>query len=260
MKKSFTISFFMHALLLLLLVYNHESKKDKTSDVYVVDLLNIPTSIEISNHVLPSIAGEYAEASIIEKKHGIFPTGRVSHKETLGKTGDTEETFSPDEYMAEVKRKLGLTGSSTRTGGETPADQSSTQPVIAQKKSSLASKIFPLTNNENSTGLAVGFQGSALPSGNIIPLDYIEKIKTTLQRKWLLPEGKNYSLTSVVSFRLKKDGTITDIYLETGSGLKNFDESALKAVKDTGKLDPLPATYKLDYLDITVKFSMRGIE
>ncbi len=42
--------------------------------------------------------------------------------------------------------------------------------------------------------------------------------------------------------------------------MKTFDEGALRAIKETERVQPLPQTYQLDHLDVTVKFTMRGLD
>ncbi|MCM8788372.1 MAG: TonB C-terminal domain-containing protein, partial [Candidatus Omnitrophica bacterium] len=255
-----------HGLMIVLLIQNNYGMKKNTSEkVYVVDLLSLPARIEISNSAISPFKPENAEASsgIAEDS---LPAGKsFSKTHKIGKTQDESfssvESFSPDQYMLRIKEKLGLFASSESIDNipSSERDMPFSRPE-RQRTGSLASKIFPLSTNENSIGMAIVVQSYGLPSGNIIPADYLENIKLTLQRKWKLPEEKNYSLTCAISFRLKKDGTITSVALEASSGVKSFDEGALKAVRETRKFEPLPATYKLDYLDVAVKFNLRGIE
>lgn len=253
-------------LLISLFIHNNYKMKAKeTENVYVVDLLSLPPAITVSNNIISAFRVENAQASGGMTEERSFPTVKFSSNRDRVEKNEAEdfstsENFSSDQYISRIREKMGLSMSST-SAGNTPlsAKEIPSSHPEREKTRSLASKIFPLSA-ENSTGFSVGIQSSGLPSGNIIPLDYLENIKLSLQKKWRLPEEKNYSLTSVVSFRLKKDGTIADIILETSSGVRSFDESAMQAVKETGKLEPLPPTYKLNYLDVTVKFNMRGIE
>lgn len=266
MKKAVVLSICLHVLFIGLLLQKSETRKNLTENVYVVDLLKLPPSMDITDNVIPSFRVEPAEASISKVPQTNFQ--EKSHETSYGKIGsritggqDTSvEKFSPDEYMAQIKKKLYQENVSSSGGNITASGKGATSQSSETRKTSLASRIFPLTDVSSPSGISVGFQETGIPSGNIIPLEYLESIKIALQRKWKLPEEKNYSLTSVVSFKLKRDGTITDICLEKSSGVREFDDSALKAVMNTGRLPGLPDTYKLDCLEIAVKFNIRGIQ
>ncbi len=272
MKKAILLSITIHLIFIFSILKNPEGKKKNMENVYIVDLLNLPSSIEISNspiagNVISSFKPEPAEASIVTQPQrvgsSIKTTSPVSGKTHIGSggTGTSGEKFSAEEYISDINRRLTQYGSNQSTDGISSEKTSQKSGTTSGKKQSLASRIFPLNQKEQPPGMSVGFQGSSIPAGNIIPLEYLDEIKIAIQRKWKLPPGeKNYSLSSVVSFKLHKDGTITDISLESTSGVKEFDESAIRAVKETGRLSPLPDTYRLDSLEVAVKFNARGIE
>ncbi|MCM8815208.1 MAG: TonB C-terminal domain-containing protein [Candidatus Omnitrophica bacterium] len=270
MKNSLLISIILHALLIALLIQNNYRMSDSAKEkVYIVDLISLPLNIPVSDNIITPLitplTAEKAEASAVIREERFEPAERhVSSKPRTGKDNvedlSTGEVFSSEQYISKLREKLGVTDSLKSAGNVALSSVDTSALYQDQKKKSLASRIFPLSTVENSTGSSVGVQSSGLPPGSIIPLDYIENIKSTLQRKWKLPEERNYSLTCAISFRVKRDGTITDIFLETSSGVRSFDESALRAVKEAKKFEPLPTVYKPDYLDITVKFNMRGIE
>lgn len=260
MKKALLVSFFLHCFLVVLIIAGSIKEKKEFKDVYVVDLLSTPLNMDVSENVMASFKTEYAEASITGTIKNSFNVVK-NHSEKVNDKSfqKPEEVFSTEQYISEIREKLAMSGSPYSKDKKT----SSTQKLIStdnSKKASLASRIFPLTSDDGSKAVSIGFQGSIPSSENIIPLEYLENIKIALQRNWNPPPEKNYSLTCVVSFRLKKDGTITDIYLEKSSGVNSFDRSSLEAVKITEKVESLPSTYKSDYLDISVKFNMRGLE
>ncbi|HOK79550.1 MAG TPA: energy transducer TonB [bacterium] len=264
MKKALLASVFIHALPIILIV--HSSMKTKqVVPVYVVDLMSLPPALEISNHVISPFKPEHAEASIVSIPHKDFPIQTATHAEKTGGEGivgttSSVEKFSPEEFIADINKKLSRTASSTKSEDASSSGKSTSAQNVPQGKTSLASKIFPLTNTEVETGSSVGIQTSTLPADNIIPVEYLENIKLILQRKWKVPKGKSYSSTSVVSFKIKKDGSVEEIILEKSSGFKEFDESAIKAVKEASGIPPLPRTYKSEYLEIAVKFNTKGIE
>ncbi len=262
MKKSFLLSALIHLTITFLILSSSGNKKRDMESVYVVDLLNLPPSIEISNNItsnniISSFKSEPAEASVVNRPGKEFSTKTATAPDRIG-TAPVEK-FSADDYMADIKNRLAQSGGSSTTQ-QTQKNSLRKQEDAYRERHSLASRIFPL-NPKETTGVSLGFQETGIPAGNIIPLEYLDGIKIAIQRKWKLPRGeKNYSLTSVVSFKLHRDGTITDICLESGSGIKEFDESTMKAVRETGRLSPLPDTYRLDSLEVAVKFNIRGVE
>lgn len=265
MRNSFIISLVMHIIFAALIINGYGTKNRQTENIYVVDLMSLPPDLEITKNIV-SFKTEHAEASIKEDGKTISDI-KASHPETgkkvipnAGKNISPSENFSPEQYISEIKKKLNAAGETYSVRNTSDSEPQPSHSVQTGRKTSLASKIFPLSNDEHSTGLSVGFQENKLPAGNIIPLDYLENIRRILQKKWKLPEERNYSLTAYVSFTLKRDGTITDVFIEKSSGVKSFDESALKAIQDTQRLQPLPSTYQSDYLIVTVKFNMRGLE
>ncbi|HOJ30733.1 MAG TPA: energy transducer TonB [bacterium] len=264
MKKALLASILIHVLFVILIVQNSTSKK-QIIPVYVVDLMSLPPAIEISNNVISTFKPEHAEASIVSTSHRNLPIQTGTHavktggERIVGSTSSVEK-FSPNDFIAGINKKLSRGVSSPESEDTSSAGKSAPAQDSPAGKTSLASKIFPLTGTESETGSSIGIQTSSLPAGNIIPLEYLENIKLMLQRKWKPPKGKNYSSTSVVSFKIKKNGTVEEIMIEKSSGFKEFDESAIKAVKETTGIPPLPGTYKPEYLEIAVKFNVRGIE
>ncbi|MFP4580725.1 MAG: TonB family protein, partial [Candidatus Sumerlaeia bacterium] len=58
----------------------------------------------------------------------------------------------------------------------------------------------------------------------------------------------------VVSFKIRKDGTIYDVRTQKSTGRPNLDRFALDAVTQTAKLLPLPATVNRDHVSATITF------
>lgn len=277
MRNSFFISVILHVIFIYLILHGHTIQKNQSEKVYIVDLLNLPPEIEISKDITTAFRVEKAEAYIKEAETDAPSSSNINKKssEVGAKKYSSEidkikkivteskqlpgESFSPEQYMAEIRRKLGTSAENYATRSSATTEKATSQ-VTETRKGSLASKIFPLSDTGDSTGLSVGLSENKIPAGNIIPLEYLESMKRAIQKKWKLPEDRYHSLTAYVSFRVKRDGTITDIFIEQGSGVKAFDESALRAIREIERMQPLPVTYNHDYLDVTVKFNVRGVE
>ena len=59
----------------------------------------------------------------------------------------------------------------------------------------------------------------------------------------------------LVTFRVHRDGRITDIQVGGASGTSVLDASARRAVEQAGPYPPLPPEYEGDWLDLGVRFT-----
>jgi TonB family protein len=66
--------------------------------------------------------------------------------------------------------------------------------------------------------------------------------------------GGQAALKTTVFFRVLKDGTIGEAWVETSSGLIPFDRAALTAVLDASPIEPLPELFKSDHLGVYFDF------
>lgn len=75
---------------------------------------------------------------------------------------------------------------------------------------------------------------------------YLALVRDRIAARWGPPAGLATGgrvVRSVVQFRIARDGRVTGVGLEQGSGLEPFDRSALRAVVLSDPLPPLPAGY-----------------
>ncbi len=81
--------------------------------------------------------------------------------------------------------------------------------------------------------------------------DYLKNIKFQTEKAWNPPV---YYLrhTSEVYFKIKKDGTISDIKLAKSSKVPQLDKRALETVKNLPKFDKFPSFYIGDFIEVTV--------
>jgi TonB family protein len=59
---------------------------------------------------------------------------------------------------------------------------------------------------------------------------------------------------STVVFRIQSDGKIEHVFLEVSSGTDSLDQAALKGVRDSSPLDPLPPIFKGPYIELRFIF------
>jgi TonB family protein len=122
-------------------------------------------------------------------------------------------------------------------------------------------------------GPAPGVGGAGAPgfgagsAGEIGALDaetfefawYRAALTQRLRGMWAKPMVQNLQapLRTTIYFKIQRNGRITDILLETASGLDLLDRSALRAVYEANPLPPLPYAYKDDTLGVHFYFELR---
>lgn len=81
--------------------------------------------------------------------------------------------------------------------------------------------------------------------------DYLKKLKLEVDKTWNAPV---YYLrhTTDVSFKVHKNGTISDVKVAKKSDVPQLDKKALEAIKNMPKLSNLPSFYSADFIVVTV--------
>ena len=113
----------------------------------------------------------------------------------------------------------------------------------------------PSSNAASTTGeVAVGDTGvTALEGGDFPYTLYLERMRTLIGSRWVRP-ALTIPRTTVVYFRIQRDGSIVspDHSVKSGDGL--FDRAALRAVVEASPLPPLPPGYSGSYLGVHLTF------
>jgi len=74
---------------------------------------------------------------------------------------------------------------------------------------------------------------------------YVNAMITQISRNWLRPTLNINSTPRVyTSFTIGRDGALSDIRIDQPSGIPTLDQSAERALRVTGKLQPLPGDYR----------------
>lgn len=79
---------------------------------------------------------------------------------------------------------------------------------------------------------------------------YLDRVVAVISRNWVRPPLGN--LQTKLHFRIRRDGTIVDLRIVDSSTEREFDEAALRAVRASSPLPPLPKGYKKDDLGINL--------
>jgi TonB family protein len=93
-----------------------------------------------------------------------------------------------------------------------------------------------------------GFEGGEFP----YPL-YVEGMQRKIGAFWIRPKVAP-GIATIVSFRIERDGTISEAKVTTSSGSSIFDRAALSAVRSSSPLNSLPFGYSGTYLGVQLTF------
>jgi TonB family protein len=109
------------------------------------------------------------------------------------------------------------------------------------------------------TGTGGGGPGYGGSSGlaNFPYTYYLQIITDRVSANWfssLVDPGISGNFQTVVYFKIGKDGQVSDLKVEESSGVTSLDLSAMRAVKASAPLPPLPRDYEEAYLVIHLIF------
>lgn len=78
---------------------------------------------------------------------------------------------------------------------------------------------------------------------------YIDQLLEAINAKWARPDMGD-DVRAILSFRIHRDGRVTDIEVAESSGYNSYDLAALRAVQNAAPFPPLPRGYRKDSLDV----------
>jgi TonB family protein len=82
---------------------------------------------------------------------------------------------------------------------------------------------------------------------------YAEQIQSLVGANWLKPEVAA-GTACVVTFRIQRSGQVTDVRVETPSGLSFYDRAATRSVYSANPLPPLPPEFRGEELGVHIRF------
>ena len=84
---------------------------------------------------------------------------------------------------------------------------------------------------------------------------YLEQIQNKISQAWESPVRSNLPLSTVIFFRIQKDGRVTDVTIVAASGISQFDNSCRRAILSSDPFPPLPDEYDKTSQGITLEFT-----
>jgi TonB family protein len=107
------------------------------------------------------------------------------------------------------------------------------------------------------TGKAeVGSSITALDNPDFTYDYYIAQLVALIDQNWTRPPVAN-GVRAIVSFRIRRDGSITGVEVRQSSSLDTFDLAALRAVQNAAPFPPLPRAYTLNHDSVGVNVTLR---
>jgi len=90
---------------------------------------------------------------------------------------------------------------------------------------------------------------------------YVESVKRAISQNWIQtsidPSVRAARRAhSVVTFRINRNGSVTNIRLDNSSGNRSMDDSATRALLSIDKFPTLPSDYSGSYVDVTFDFDL----
>jgi TonB family protein len=82
---------------------------------------------------------------------------------------------------------------------------------------------------------------------------YAEQLQALIGANWLKPDAPA-GTACVVTFRIQRSGQVTDVKIETPSGLAFYDRAASRSVYSANPLPPLPPEFRRDELGVHIRF------
>ncbi|MEO6323000.1 MAG: TonB family protein [Thermoanaerobaculia bacterium] len=82
---------------------------------------------------------------------------------------------------------------------------------------------------------------------------YVEQLQSLIGANWLKPNVPD-GTACVVAFQILKSGQVTDVRVETPSGLPYYDRAATRSLYAANPLPPLPPEFKGERLGVHLRF------
>jgi TonB family protein len=108
--------------------------------------------------------------------------------------------------------------------------------------------------NGATTGAGVSFGASVTSFDADFPFAYyVEQLLSLIGANWFKPDSAE-GTSCVISFRVLRSGQVTDVKVDSSSGVSYYDRAAARAVYAANPLPPLPPDYRNDALGVHLKF------
>lgn len=125
----------------------------------------------------------------------------------------------------------------------------------------LADNAGPFSGGRGDSGNRV-YGGYGTEQVNSVALQqYTRSLKGRVSSYWQLPEivNKKSNLSTMVALTVHRDGTIEDMWIERSSGDNFFDQSVIKALRNSAPLPGFPSLINKPTLEFALNFTPQGL-
>ena len=219
MRKSVVISLVFHLSLTFLIFQwvSFREVKYVPRQVYNVTLVSA-AAIESKPVVAPAPEPERAAPVKEEKKEDEMVVPPEKPKAPPPKKADKEKTVP----TTRIQKSDSLSGAASDSAGQAPS-------AVAG--------------------------GMSFDSGDFPFTYYVNRMRQKIAASWQVPTGSEGSeRSSVVYFRVHRDGSVSHVKVEKSSELFLFDQSCQRAVFEAAPMPPLPREFDDEYLGVHFSF------
>lgn len=200
------------------------------------------------------------------------PPAVVARREPSENHAKRTPVIEPLFVVSEQPRQKPLKGWQTQTDfslpakatlamARTPSQQSpSTQSMEMEEVA--PAKLLEVTDNDGDAGNDLWQAGGRSNGGKgarFILANYLRELHRRLKHAWSPPAETTSGKTEIL-FRLRKDGTLCSIKLETASKDAGIDKSAINAISSCAPFPHLPGEYSQEFLDLRYTFNYTADE
>ncbi len=232
MKKELIISLILHiGFLSAILLFGYPtSRVEGYPRVYQVGLVSLPRAVG-GRKASPGKAAVAEKTSPGKKEQGIS----VKEVKKVQEQRKVEKTMKKEDE---------------KTGTEQKGIKKEEEPKTEQMSDEFGEEGY---GEGDVIGEGVGFaQVEGVGFGSNY---YVDIMRARIAEYWRNPvRGATSVIRSTVYFKIKRDGTILDAFIEKPSGLNLFDQAALRSVLSADPLPPLPSEYTGEELGVHLEF------
>jgi len=233
-QKTTAISLFFHTIFFMVLMVTVKRQSPFTMpSAYTVNLVSIKKSLSVKN--TPPIAEKAPIPS--QKKEVKKKVKPVQEKEVKTVTEkDMIPSIKVEKSLQKERTSLIEERISALRAKKRIEKITHLRSIIDLKKADQDNK---MTNHQqqSTTGSSTSEEGAVSDKNRDIMDVYVDSIGKHIKNHWAFPDTGEENLLTIVSFKIRRDGSIEHIKMEESSGNAFFDRSALKAIS---KAVPLP--------------------
>ena len=270
-RLPFNIAIGFHVLFILGALYlpGIFNTKPKFADIYTVSLISLPDTFTQPERVQeeakepitapPVIAKKIAPIAESVKLPTPAPQKAISikplKKKKIKKTTKKTENLRTKELERKTREKLAEALRAEQLAEENARDaQKALERERNMIKTPTAAAARPAMK-KTTAGKRIG------GSSNLIEGQYHAAIFARLHQFWSLPEHlqRDTELTAVVVITITKSGEVANMFFESRSGNKIFDQYVTKTIESASPLPPIPAAMKKQRYEIGLRFKPGSI-